>query len=83
MLTGLGDDYWMRKKYEDRRRKGLENRYAYDSAYLTKYGIEYPLGSGRTKDSTYQIKQFPFPTDQSIRQRKTIDIRKIPRLGID
>lgn len=73
----------MTKRYERHRRRGMENRYKYDDDYLEKYDVDFPLGAGKTKDSTFEVKQFPFPTDQSVRDRKTIDIRKVPRLGID
>lgn len=73
----------MTKRYQKRKCRGMEDRYKYDDDYLEKYDVEYPWGAGRTKDSTYEVQQFPFPTDQSVRDRKTIDIRKVPRLGID
>jgi len=82
MHTGLGEENWYRKKYEKHRREALEDRYDFTDEELEKYEVEFPLGAGRTDETFYKVKQFPFPTDLSVRSRKTIDIRKVPRLGV-
>ena len=83
MKCGLGNSqYWMRCDYEKKRRKALERRDKYDDEYLDKVEVEFPLGGNKTNYHAYQIKQFPFPSNEKVRSRKTIDFRKVPWLGI-
>ena len=82
MLTGKGTQAFLTKDYEDNRRKGLLDKTKLTAAERTTYEISGADGGGRTDPDTYEIKQFPFPTDTSIRPRKTIDVRKVmPELG--
>lgn len=83
MLTGKGEQLWMTNYYEDRRKHALRFKYFFSDDYLDKYDITDDEGTGKTYDHTYLVWQFPFPINQNIRQRKRIDIRKVPVLGID
>ncbi|RKY26042.1 MAG: hypothetical protein DRP62_00080 [Planctomycetota bacterium] len=78
MLTGKGSEAWMKKSYEEKRRKALKDRRKFDEEELEYLEISFPKGGGRTKPSTYKIKQFPFPTSG---RRKVIDIRTLPWIG--
>lgn len=84
ILTGKGDQYWMTQDYEDKRLKALVDRTKYDGETLHEVDVSSnaSLGGGMTDDDTYIIKQFPFPTDQSIRRRKEVDLREVdPTIG--
>ena len=89
MLHGKGignysenDQSWMTDKYQKKRVKGLEDREKLSASELLTYEISGAQGGGRTITSTYEVKQFPFPVDTTIRRKKTIDIRKVdPRIG--
>ena len=84
MLNGKGDQYWMTKDFEDKRRKALEDRTKYDDDRLSDVDVssQISLGGGRTDNSSYEIWQFPYPVDQGIRQRKKVDLREVdPRIG--
>ena len=70
---------WLTNKYEDKRRKGLRDRTNLTSDEITYYEISGAQGLGSTNNESFEIKQFPFPTDSSIRKRKTIDIRKVDK----
>jgi len=77
MQHGKGSQYWMTKSYEDDRQRGLEDRSKFTTAELEELDITSPSqGGGKTNSDSYEIDQFPFPMDQSIRQRKTIDLRE-------
>ena len=81
MLCGKGDQFWMTKKYNDRRAKALENRSSYSTTRLdeTDTLTDTSLGGGTTNNDTYEFKQFPFPMDASIKSRKTLDIRDVDK----
>lgn len=83
MLHGKGignwDDAsqsWLTKKYEKKRQKGLRDRTKLTSSEILYYEISGAQGLGSTNNETFEIKQFPFPTDSTIRKKKTIDVRK-------
>jgi hypothetical protein len=75
MLHGKGNQFFLTEKYEEKRQKGLEDRTRLTSTEITIYGISGTQGTGKTKDETYQIDQTPFPIDNSIRKKLTVDIR--------
>lgn len=83
MLHGKGDQYWMTLDYEAKRRKALEDRYKYDGERLEIVDVSSnsELGGGKTNPESFEVKQFPFPLKQSIRKKKTIDLRDDPRTG--
>ena len=83
VLHGIGEDQeFLTYDYLKNRRKGLEDRDKLTAAERTQYDISGADGGGRTDPDRYEIKQFPFPTDPSIRSKKTIDVRKVmPELG--
>jgi len=86
MLYGKGSQYWMTSDYEDKRRKALVDRSKYSNTVLEDADVlnDIRLGGGTTDDDSYEIKQFPFPLDPSIKSRKTLDLRKEdPRTGGD
>jgi len=83
MLHGKGtkQNFLTNSTHEDRC-DALEDKTGYSADDLSTLGITGSDGGGRTDSSTYEIKQFPFPTDSSIREKQTIDIRKVrPELG--
>jgi hypothetical protein len=84
MLHGKGDQYWMTEEYEKDRRKALKDRSKYSDTQLDKVDLlDKPhLGGGRTDPDNWEVWQFPFPMDQSIRRRQKVDIRKVdPAIG--
>ena len=82
MLHGKGKQRYISKSYEEDRKKGLSDRTKIDSSLHDWYGINVGDGGGRTDINEPRIKQFPFPTDPSIKSRKRLNIRKIdPKLG--
>ena len=89
MLHGKGrgnfdpnDQSWMTNTFEDKRLKGLDDRTKLTSEERLKYEISGAAGGGMTNPDTYEIKQFPFPVNQTVRKKKKIDIRKVdPRIG--
>ena len=84
MLHGYGDQKILKKSYLSDRQKALEDRDKYDDETLEDLDISFPDGGGRTNPDTFTISQFPFPVDQSIRQKKSVDLRKvIKKIGGD
>jgi len=84
MLHGKGSQYWMTNTYEEKRQKALEDRTKYSDSVLSDLDVltDTTLGGGKTDPDTYQIKQFPFPIDSSIKSKKAVDIRNVdPRIG--
>ena len=84
MLHGKGDQYWMTEDYEEDRRKALKDRTKYSDERLEDVDVldDETLGDGKTNPDSYEIKQFPFPVNQSIRDRKELDLRQVdPRRG--
>jgi len=84
MLHGKGSQFWMTESYEDKRQRVLEDRTLYDDETLDALDVldDPTLGGGVHDPDTYEIKQFPFPMDASIKSREKIDIRKAdPRIG--
>jgi hypothetical protein len=89
MLTGKGVDpytngseLFLTKKWLEKRNKGLLDKDNIDSSKLTYYGISGADGGGSTDPESFEIKQYPFPTNASIRSKKTLDYRKVrPEIG--
>jgi len=89
MLHGKGlgrysnnDQSFLTKKYSEKRKKGLRDKSSFTTAQINLYEISGSEGGGATLETTYEIKQFPFPTDSTIRKKRTIDVRKVkPQLG--
>lgn len=84
MLHGKGSQYWMTSDYEEKRKKALEDRSKYGSDTLDDLDVldDDRLGGGKTDADSYEIKQFPYPLNQSIKSRSDIDIRRVdPRVG--
>ena len=79
---GKGDDKFLSKKFEEKRRRGLEDKEKIDSSLRSWYGISGNLGGGLTDSDTYERKQNPYPVKgEGIRSKKTIDIRDLPWIG--
>jgi len=68
---------WMTKSYEETRQKAMEDKSKYTDKELKIYEISGAQGGGMTNHEKFEVKQFPFPTDPSIRKKETIDIRKV------
>jgi len=82
ILHGKGNQAFFTDSFETKRRKGLEDKNKLTDEEKSIYEISGSDGGGRTNPSTYEIKQFPFPVNPTIRKRKTVDIRKVdPRIG--
>ena len=84
MLHGKGDQYWITESYEDDRRKALKNRNKYDDELLEEVDVydDTTLGDGKTNPDSYEIEQFPFPVNQSVKSREKVDLRAVdPRRG--
>ena len=84
MLHGKGDQYWMTNTYEDDRNKVMLDRTKYDNDKLTEVDLldKPQYGGGRTNPDTWEIWQYPFPMDTSIRQRKKVNIKNLdPAVG--
>ena len=77
LLHGKGDQYFLTKEYQEKREKALRDRTKYVDATLDDLDLldDTTLGGGKTDNSNYMIKQFPFPLDSSIKSKKTLDIR--------
>ena len=73
MLTGLGDEEWMTKSYQDNRNKIRKDRTKYDSTDYSRYDCtSIDIGGGDSDDSSYEIKQYPYPITKT---KYVIDIR--------
>ena len=88
MLHGKGgawDDtsqVFLTKKCLKKRQKGLLDSTKLTDTEKAIYEISGADGTGMTNSDTYIVKQFPYPTDATIRKKKDIDIRKVdPRIG--
>jgi len=81
MLHGKGDQLILSKKYEEDRNKRLEDISKYPDSDITYYEITGSEGGRSTYDKTYQIWQYPFPEDPSIRSKQKIDIRSDKAVG--
>jgi len=76
MLTGRGDQEWMKKDVQDSRNKALENRTGYSDAELERLEItSIEDGGGETDSDNYKVKQYPFPLDTTTGTRQKKDIR--------
>jgi hypothetical protein len=80
-LTGKGKQRFLSQKYEDKRRRGLLDDENIESSLHDWYGISGAAGGGSTDPKYFERKQNPYPVDQSIRKKKTIDIRDLPWIG--
>ena len=82
VLHGRGIQDWYTKSYENDRRKALRWRYNFTSDELSDLDIGATEGTGRTKEDTFELKQFPFPANPSIRPAKKVKITAVdPRIG--
>jgi len=80
MKHGQGQQYYLRKKYEDKRRRILLSRYKYTEEEQLEHDVSFPQGGGRTNpDRVYIFDSCPFPVDSPA---KEVDKRKVPWLGI-
>ena len=70
-----GDQSWMLQYSEDKRKKGLYDRNKLTEAERLKYEISGAQGGGIRTNSTYEMWQFPYPTNPAIRKRQKIDMR--------
>lgn len=76
MLTGLGDEEWLTKTYQSNRIKIREDRTKYASSDISRYDCDnIDIGGGSTDDDNFEIKQYPYPINTSIRPKSKLDIR--------
>ena len=77
MLTGLGDEEWMTSTFQDKRIKIREDRTKYSSDDYTRYDCEsVDIGGGDTDGDNFEIKQYPYPINTTVRPKGKLDIRK-------
>ena len=89
MLHGKGvgnystnDQSFLTESYSNTRKKGLRDRDKLTLSERNFYEISGAQGGGRTEPGELIIKQFPFPTDPTIKRKEYVDLRKIkPELG--
>jgi hypothetical protein len=89
MLHGKGtggysedDQSFLTKSYEEDRKKGLRGRNKLSDEDKLYYEISGAQGGGMTDEHTFEIEQFPFPIDTTIRKKQKLDVRKVrPELG--
>ena len=84
MLTGLGNQAWMKESYEDDRRKALDDRTKYSDEELEILDLDdnISLGGGKTNPKSYVINQYPYPQDTAIRPKLQMDLRlRNPKVG--
>jgi len=77
MIHGAGRQQWMRKKVEEMRNVALMDRNLVDPELWDDLEISGSQGGGRYNPKTYQVWQYPFPLDVSVRERQMLDIRKV------
>jgi hypothetical protein len=82
-LHGKGNQKFLTKDYEEDRQRALEDRTRFSEDELTNLEITTDQGRGKTDHRRYEIWQWPFPIDRTIRKRKKIDIRDNYRTGWD
>lgn len=80
MLTGRGNQKFLKKSYEEDRQKALEERTKFTDDELTDLEITTDQGRGKTNYRKYQMLQW-IPLDVTIRKRKKIDLREKPQIG--
>ena len=89
MLHGKGvgnytenDQRILTASYEEGRKRGMYDKDLLTTAERNFYEISGNEGGGMTNYHTYEMKQFPFPTDPKIRNKRIIDIRAVdPSIG--
>jgi hypothetical protein len=82
MLHGKGSQAILTKTRESERQDALLDRTSLSAQEILTLELTASQGGGRTDPDTYTIKQNPFPIDSTIKQKETIDIRKVrPELG--
>ncbi len=81
-MHGYGDQKFLRKSYHEDRIKGLKDRTRYSDSQLKDWGIKDNQGWGRTDPSIFEIWQFPFPIDTTIRSRQKVNVSRVhPEIG--
>lgn len=76
MQHGHGKQSFLTKSYQRDRRRALEDRTRFTHKELMDLEVtESGQGAGATDSDKYKIWQHPYPIDQSVRQRKKVDIR--------
>jgi hypothetical protein len=76
MLTGLGDEEWMTKTFQDKRNKIREDRTKYTSDDISRYDCDsIDIGGGDTDNDNFEIKQYPYPINTTVRPKKRLDVR--------
>jgi len=82
MLHGKGNQAILTKTRESERQDALLDRTGLTAQEILTLELTDSQGRGRTNPDTYTIKQNPFPIDTTIKQKETLDIRKVlPELG--
>ena len=80
MMTGRGEQYWLRKEYHAYRCKALLNSSEFTAQELEELDVEFPYGSGRTNPRVYYQKKCNITTGKQTSE--LVDLRKYPRYGV-
>lgn len=78
VLHGFGEQYWMTKDYEIKRRKALEKRDRFTDEELEDLDVSFPQGGGRHYWLTFTIWQQSIPSNTKFTRKKRINLRSIP-----
>jgi len=68
------DQGFLTKTYLKKRRKGKLDRTNLTSDELTRYHIEDDEGLGRTDLTIYEVNQYPFPINSSVKKREKVNL---------
>jgi len=71
------DQGFLTKKHLKKRQKGLLDRTKLTAEELERYHIEDTDGLGRTDLEIYEVSQYPFPIDPSIKKREKVNLATV------
>jgi hypothetical protein len=75
MLHGQGSEQnWFTKEFQKKRQKGLLDRDKLTDEELIYYGITETDGGGRTNPEIWEVWQYPFPINSTIRKRIKVNL---------
>ncbi len=82
MLHGYGNQKFLKRSYEEDRKKALFDRKGFTTTELEELEITGTEGEGMTDFDNMVIYQNPFPIDTAIRPKRKINVRVVtPQLG--
>lgn len=84
MIHGKGSQDILTESYQNDRVRVLKDRSKYNDEQIRDADLtgKFADGGGKTDINSFIIKQFPYPVNSSIKQRKKLDLRaEDPRTG--